>query len=79
MHPAQYLRRKEAGEYLKSKFGFGSAKTLAKLACLGGGPEMVYAGAIPLYSFAALDAWVASKLTAPVRNTSEPRQPAAVS
>ncbi len=37
MHPAQYLRRKQAGEYLKGKYGFGSEKTLAKLACVGGG------------------------------------------
>jgi hypothetical protein len=28
MHTAQYLRRKQAGEYLKAKYGFGSEKTL---------------------------------------------------
>ena len=39
MHHAQYLRRRQAGEYLKGKYGFGSEKTLAKLACLGGGPD----------------------------------------
>ena len=39
MPPAQFLRRRAAGEYLKQKYGFGSEKTLAKLACLGGGPE----------------------------------------
>ena len=49
MQPEQYKRRKQAAEYLKAKYGHGSPKTLAKLACIGGGPEMVYAGSIPLY------------------------------
>ena len=73
MHPAQYLRRKQAAEYLKSKYGFGSASTLAKLACLGGGPKMAYAGRLPLYTFESLDAWIASKLGQPVGSTSEQR------
>ena len=34
---SQFLRRKDAGAYLKAKYGFGSEKTLAKLACIGGG------------------------------------------
>lgn len=73
MHPVQYLRRKKAAEFLKRKYGHGSARTLAKLASLGGGPEMVYSGRIPLYSEAALDAWAMSKLSEPVRSTSERR------
>jgi len=72
MHPSQYFRRKAAGEYLKDRYGFGSAKTLAKLACVSSdGPAMIYAGNIPLYSKEALDFWALSKLSAPVRNTSE--------
>jgi hypothetical protein len=72
MHPAQYLRRKQAGEYLKSKYGFGSARTLAKLACLGGGPTMLYAGVrTPLYTHEALDDWALSRIGKPVRSTSE--------
>jgi len=71
MHTAQYLRRKLAGEYLKTTYGFGSAKTLAKLACIGGGPAMIYASNIPLYTKEALDFWALSKLSAPVHNTSQ--------
>jgi hypothetical protein len=62
MHPATYLRRKAAGEYLKTKFGFGSDKTLAKLASLGGGPAFHKAGPAALYEPAALDEWALSKI-----------------
>jgi hypothetical protein len=71
MHPAQYLRRKQAGAYLKYKYGFGSEKTLAKLASIGGGPEIFYAGRLPLYVEENLDAWAEGKIAAPVRSTSE--------
>ncbi|MGH6794826.1 MAG: hypothetical protein ACREDH_06435 [Methylocella sp.] len=46
MQHAQFLRRKQASEYLKAKYGFGSERTLAKLACLGAAP-----------SFAKPDRW----------------------
>ena len=72
MHPSQFLRRKQAGLYLREKWGVGSAATLAKLATLGGGPEMVYIGSrIPVYTEESLDAWARSRLSAPVRSTSE--------
>lgn len=72
MHPAQFLRRKQAGSYLREKWGVGSAATLAKLAVIGGGPEMVYIGSrIPVYTEASLDAWALSRLSPPVRSTSE--------
>jgi hypothetical protein len=74
--PRKFLRRKQAAEYLLGKYGFGAARMLAKLACVGGGPEMVYAGDIPLYTPEALDTWAGSKLSAPVRSTSERRGPA---
>jgi len=70
MHNAQYLRRKTAGEYLKTKFGFGSEKTLAKLACVGGGPEFCKAGTAVLYTQEALDMWALAKIGGPVRSTS---------
>jgi hypothetical protein len=70
MHPAQYLRRKQAGEYLKAKFGFGSEKTLAKLACIGGGPEFRKAGAAAIYEPPKLDEWALSKIGEPRRSTS---------
>jgi hypothetical protein len=67
MTEAQYFRRKAAGEYLTGKYGFGSVKTLAKLACIGGGPLIVYNGRMPLYSREALDLWALVKLSAPVQ------------
>jgi hypothetical protein len=74
MHPAQYLRRRQAGEYLKGKYGFGSEKTLAKLACLGGGPDFVKAGpAVVLYEPSKLDEWALAKISAPQRSTSDSR------
>jgi hypothetical protein len=74
MHSAnRFLRRKDAATYLKNKYGHGSPRTLAKLACLGGGPEMVYVGRNPYYTEQDLDAWALSKMSAPVRTTSARR------
>ena len=67
-------RRKDAPAYLKDAWGVvRSARTLAKEACIGGGPEMVYDGRFPTYTEAALDAYARSKLSRPVRSTSELR------
>ena len=66
-----FLRRKDAAAYLRSKYGFCSTGTLAKYATVGGGPEYQYLGALPVYTQAALDSWALSKLSAPVRSTSE--------
>jgi hypothetical protein len=71
MHPAQYWRRRKSAEYLKDIHGHGSERTLAKLATIGGGPEIIYSGRIPLYTQESLDKWALSKLSAPVRSTSE--------
>src|SRR3954468_14488172 len=53
------LRRAEASAYLKQTWGLSyGARTLAKLATIGGGPPMEYAGRIPLYPVEdGLDAW----------------------
>ena len=65
-------RRSEASKYLKEMWGLDYApRTLAKLACIGGGPEMEYAGRFPTYTDPALDAFARSKLSRPVRSTSE--------
>lgn len=64
-----FLRRAEAGAYLKAKYGFGSGKTLAKLATEGGGPEFFKAGNIALYGYAALDGWARKKMGAPRGST----------
>ena len=68
------LRRTEASKYLKEHHDYNCApKTLAKLAVIGGGPEMVYAGRFPLYPEDALDDFVRSKLSPRVSSTSELR------
>lgn len=66
-----FLRRAEAGQYLKQKYGFGSGKTLAKFATEGNGPEFFKAGNIALYSYVALDTWARAKLGAAHSTTAE--------
>jgi hypothetical protein len=67
-----YLRRRAAAEYLREQRGIPcSEKTLAKLACIGGGPVYRLFGRIPLYASLDLDAYADSKLGKPVRSTSE--------
>jgi hypothetical protein len=66
-----FLRRAEAGAYLKARYGFCSAKSLAKLATEGGGPEFFKAGNIALYSYAALDVWAVEKIGKSRRSTAE--------
>ncbi|RAZ90148.1 hypothetical protein DPM33_15075 [Mesorhizobium hawassense] len=64
------LRRSEVPEYMLRKHGIPVAQsTLNKLASIGGGPEMQYAGRIPLYTPEALDAWAESRLSKPVTST----------
>lgn len=66
------LRRAEAATYIQTKWGYPSSpQTLAKYATIGGGPVFRRAGRFPLYSTADLDEWVASKLSRPMRSTSD--------
>lgn len=66
------LRRKEVPAYLSEKHGVDVAmSTLEKYATNGGGPAMQYHGRIPLYRIEDLDAWVAGRLSPPVRSTAE--------
>ena len=60
--PKKFLRRKQAGEYLKTTYGAGSGQPLAKLASTGGGPIYSKLGAIALYSIDDLDAWARSRM-----------------
>jgi hypothetical protein len=72
MEPHRFLRRKEASAYLQKKYGLERApSTLAKLAVVGGGPVFRRINRIPLYSIGDLDEWVASKLSGPMRSTSD--------
>lgn len=59
----EYLRRKEAADYLKAKYGLGSPNWLAKLAVTGGGPIYSKAGHTPLYLKADLDKWMQGRMT----------------
>ena len=66
------LRRVEASAYLKETWGIDCAnKTLAKLACVGGGPPMEYIGRVPTYPQDGLDAYAQSKIGPRVASTSE--------
>jgi hypothetical protein len=70
----QFLRRKDAGAYLKAKFGFSSSRALAKLATIGGGPPFHRAGAngrIILYIPEELDQWALTKIGKALRSTAE--------
>lgn len=58
---SEYLGRPEAADYCRHKFGSGSVKTLAKLACQGGGPAFVKFGGRALYRKVDLDAWFSTK------------------
>lgn len=68
------LRRWEASAYLLDVHGqsYGPT-TLAKLACVGGGPPMEYVGRIPTYPVDGLDAWAAAKISPRVGSTAELR------
>ena len=66
------LRQKDVPGYLANKYGIDIAvATLNKLASVGGGPAMQYAGRIPLYHRNDLDVWAEAKLSRPVKSTSE--------
>lgn len=71
MTPSHFLRRQQAGEYLKEKYGHGSWRTLARLAVTGGGPKFRKFGRMVLYAPADLDAWALGRLSAPLQSTSE--------
>lgn len=66
-----YLRREQAAAYLQSRYGAYTTETLAKLACVGGGPRFRRLGRWPVYTIADLDAWVLGRLSEPVGSTAE--------
>jgi hypothetical protein len=70
-----HLRRFKAARYIEDTYSVPcSPKTLAKLACVGGGPPFRLAGRFPLYPVSGLDAWAQSKIGPLVRSTSEVRE-----
>lgn len=63
---SKYLTRAEASAYIAT-FGISvSPKTLAKYACLGGGPAYRLFGMRALYTAEDIDTWLAEKIS-PVR------------
>jgi hypothetical protein len=65
------LDRKQASEFLTSH-GFGVApRTLAKLACIGGGPAFRHFGRKVRYERPALLEWAEARLSPALRSTSE--------
>lgn len=67
-----WLDRKQAAQFLTER-GYRTAHaTLAKLACLGGGPIFQSFGRKPLYREADLVAWAHARTTGPRRSTSDP-------
>jgi hypothetical protein len=75
MDAPSFLRRREAGQYLKDKYGFCSDRSLGKYATVGGGPEFRKVGIHPrspvIYERAALDAWALGKMSGPCESTSD--------
>jgi len=71
LSPERHLNRREASTFLK-EHGFPVAPaTLAKLACIGGGPLMHVFGRQPLYLPSELLDWARAR-TRTRRHTSEP-------
>lgn len=71
METKTYLRRSEAARYLQERYGAYTAETLAKLACVGGGPLYRKMGPYPVYEPAHLDAWAEARMSKPVTSTAE--------
>jgi hypothetical protein len=67
----QFFRRRQAGEYLKETYGFGSPATLAKGVVTGDTPSYHKAGRIVIYTQAALDEWARAKIGPARRSSSE--------
>jgi hypothetical protein len=59
---ARLLRRADAAAYVRDVHNVPCAEaTLATLACTGKGPTIKYVGRWPMYSEAALDAWIEAR------------------
>jgi hypothetical protein len=73
------VRRRAASTYLQEVHGLQEAPaTLAKKACLGGGPEFEYFGRFPYYRTESLDRYAESRLSGPRRSTSDPGEAALI-
>ena len=66
------LDRRQAAAFLTARGYRTAPATLAKLACIGGGPTFESFGRKPLYLEVDLLAWAKEKTTGPRRSTSDP-------
>jgi hypothetical protein len=66
------LGRKEAAQFLTERGYKTAPATLAKLACIGGGPVFQSFGRKPLYREGDLLDWAQARTTGPRRSTSDP-------
>jgi hypothetical protein len=67
----RYLNRKEQADYCKQRGLKMTPHHLAKLACTGGGPEYQIWGNQAVATPQQMDTFIADKLSAPRRSTSE--------
>jgi len=68
---AEFMRRADAARYLRDQYAVPCAPTtLAKYACVGGGPAFRKTGKFPVYSRDDLDTWARSRLSEAVQSTS---------
>jgi hypothetical protein len=74
MLPKQLLRTRPAAAYLRERQGYGTPSSLAKWRVTGEGPPFRRSGRLVLYDPDDIDSWAESKLTAPLRSTSEIRE-----
>jgi hypothetical protein len=65
------LTRRESAEFLAQNGFQVAASTLAKYACVGGGPIFESFGRRPLYKPTDLLAWAQSRCSGPRRSTSD--------
>jgi hypothetical protein len=68
----RFIRRRQASEYLISKYGFGAMATLAKGVVTGDTPRFRKAGKMVLYTQEALDEWALRKIGPAQHSTSRP-------
>jgi hypothetical protein len=69
---ARYRDRRGAAHFLTERGYKTAPATLARLACVGGGPAFRRFGRRPLYDEGDLLAWAQSRLSPPMQSTSEP-------
>jgi hypothetical protein len=67
----EFLRRKQAAEYLNNKYSHCSWRTLARLAVSGGGPAFRKCGRMVLYAPADLDEWALSRISVRQNSTTD--------